>query len=206
MQAGNLYVYAGNNAIQFSDPTGKAFMFVTAIIGLAAGAVIGGVVSYIQTGEISWEAVAIGAIAGGVIGLTAGAAAAYLTTGSISASTLTVLDAGGSWAATMAASGATTSAAIGRTFEKWFYSFYNIAESAQQVVVNGIGRIDAFANGAIYELKKLQLGQLQFESDSFNNWEFHCSGTEILANCFNQWGKSPKSGVLFQFKATTGCD
>jgi len=153
MQSGNLYVYCGNNPILYSDPSGKAFMLVTAVIGLLAGASIGALVSYIRTGEISLASVATGAAIGGVVGLTGGAAAAFLATGSATATTATVLAAGSSWAMTMAASGATTSAAIGRTFEKWFYAFNNVAEKAQQVVVNGIGRVDAFTNGKIYELK-----------------------------------------------------
>jgi len=153
MQSGNLYAYCGNNPIMFADPSGRAFMLVTAIVGLAVGASIGALVSYIQTGEVSLTAVATGAIVGGVVGLTGGAAAAFLATGSATASTATVLTAGSSWALTMAASGATTSAAIGRTFEKWFCGFNNVAAKAQQVVVNGIGRIDAFTNGRIYELK-----------------------------------------------------
>jgi hypothetical protein len=140
----------------FVDPTGDFFMLVTAIVGLAAGAIAGGVISYIQTGEISWKAVATGAAVGGVIGLTGGAATAFLATGTAAASTATVLSSGASWAVTMAASGATTSAAIGRTFEKWFYGFNRIAQSSQQVFVrigNVSYRIDAFTNGKIYELK-----------------------------------------------------
>ena len=153
MQAGNLYGYTGGNPLMFADPSGKAFMFVTAIVGLTIGAIAGGIISYIQSGEISWQAVATGAAIGCAIGLVGGAALAYATTGSITASTTVVLSAGESWAATMAASGATTPAAIGRTFEKWLYAFHNVATNAQQVFIKGIGRIDAFLNGRIYELK-----------------------------------------------------
>ena len=166
LQSGNLYVYCGNNPVMYMDPSGEAFMLLTAAIGAVVGGIVGAAVSYATTGKVTWQSVAIGAVAGGVIGLTGGAAVAHLATGYAAASTSSVLTAGASWASALAASGAGTSAALGRAFEKWFYSFNNVLQSAQQVVVKGIGRIDAFLNGHIYELKNYDWSK--YNSSSLN--------------------------------------
>ena len=38
------------------------------------------------------------------------------------------------------------------------YSFYEISEEVQQIAVRGIGRVDAFIDGVIYELKNYNWG------------------------------------------------
>ena len=153
MEGYNWYVYCDNNPVIYIDPNGEAFMFLTAAIGAVVGGIGGAIYSYAVHGEVKWQNVVAGAAIGGVVGLTGGAAAASITTGTALAPTSSVIYAGGSWAASSAAAGAGSSYAIGSSFEKWYYKFYNIAKSAQQVVIKGIGRIDAFTKGKIIELK-----------------------------------------------------
>ncbi len=164
-QSSNSYAYCGNNPITFNDANGQFFMLATAAVGALIGGIAGAIFSYATVGEIDWKSVAIGAIAGGVVGLGAGALTAFFATGSALATTTEVLIYGTKWAATLATSGATTSAALGRAFEEWFYKAYNITKTAQQVVIEGVGRVDAVVNGYIYELKnyswdKYSLSQL----------------------------------------------
>ena len=152
-QSTNQYSYCANNPVLYADANGE-FFFLAAGAALAAlGALAGAVISYVVNGEVDWKDVAIGALVGGAIGLGGGALIALHTTGTALATTTQVLLAGAKWASALAASGATSSYALGNTFEKWFYKAHDIAKTAQQVVVNGIGRIDAFLNGRIYELK-----------------------------------------------------
>ena len=153
MDGYNWYVYCDNNPVIYIDPNGEAFMFLTAAIGAVVGGIGGAIYSYAVHGEVKWQNVVAGAAIGGVVGLTGGAAAASITTGTALAPTSSVIYAGGSWAASSAAAGAGSSYAIGSSFEKWYYKFDNIAKSAQQVVIKGIGRIDAFTKGKIIELK-----------------------------------------------------
>ena len=74
----NLYAYCGNNPVMYIDPTGT-FFFTTLLIGLIAGAVIGGAVNGViayNNGARGWDLVgqiALGAVVGGVIGAAAGA-------------------------------------------------------------------------------------------------------------------------------------
>jgi hypothetical protein len=153
IQSGNLYAYCGNNPIMYVDESGNVFMLATGAVGAVIGGIGGAIHSYSKYGEVRWKNVAAGAAIGGATGLIGGAAASFVKTGSIATSAHTVLTAGSNWTATMTASGATSSAAIGRTFEKWFYEFNNIGKSAQQIAIKGLGRVDAFSKGTIYELK-----------------------------------------------------
>ena len=69
--------------------------------------------------------------------------------------------AAGSWAAYNAANSANNAYWIGQKFANWFCKFHNIANSAREIVVKGIGRLDAiiqnanaiFHKGTIIELK-----------------------------------------------------
>lgn len=48
---------------------------------------------------------------------------------------------------------ATSSAAIGRNFENWYYKVNKVAKSMQQVCIKGIGRVDAISKGKIIDCK-----------------------------------------------------
>ena len=89
----NLFQYCGNNPVNRADPTGRAFMFLTAAIGAAVGAVVGGVVGYVKTGTVKGALIGagVGAVAGGLIGLGAGALAGAVLAGSATASTAAVV-------------------------------------------------------------------------------------------------------------------
>ena len=69
--------------------------------------------------------------------------------------------AAGSWAAYNAANSANNAYWIGQKFANWFCNFYKIANNAREIVVKGVGRLDAliqnadavFTRGMIFELK-----------------------------------------------------
>jgi RHS repeat-associated protein len=84
-----VYTYGWNNPVVMRDPDGKAINLVAALVGAAAGAVIGGAVygakTLITGEEFSGRAfagsVAGGAVTGGLAGLTMGASLAVEATG-----------------------------------------------------------------------------------------------------------------------------
>lgn len=94
-QTANPYAYVVNNPYKYTDPSGRIpFLIVTAGVGALIGAGSGAIISYVNTGEVSWSAVATGAVAGGVIGAGGGALAAWGLTGSATASTGLVVGVG----------------------------------------------------------------------------------------------------------------
>ncbi|MBR4791069.1 MAG: hypothetical protein IK024_09290, partial [Treponema sp.] len=77
----NLYHYAGNNPVKYSDPDGRCpFLVVTAFAGAAIGAIYGACKSYQETGSVDWKEVGKDALIGGAIGLCGGAAVSLGTT------------------------------------------------------------------------------------------------------------------------------
>ena len=68
----NLYHYAGNNSVKYTDPDGRWVQFV---IGAVAGGILGCVAaaidSYHEDGSITWKRVAVGTGGGAVSGLVA---------------------------------------------------------------------------------------------------------------------------------------
>ncbi len=83
----NMYAYANNNPIMFTDESGmfliSTAVLIGAIIGAVAGATVGGIIAYNiaeQNGATGWELVgwtAMGVVGGGLIGAGVGAAAGY---------------------------------------------------------------------------------------------------------------------------------
>lgn len=68
-----------------------------------------------------------------------------------------------------------SSAALGRSFEKWFYEVNRIAKACQQVVIDNC-RIDAIFNNCIYELKNY-------------NWSKYSSYSSIISKFLKQASK-----------------
>ncbi len=84
-----------------------------------------------------------------------------------------------SWLYYKATSAATSSAAIGRLFEQWFYIYNNISSKYQQIstTINGIKiRLDAIVNGRIIELKNY-------------NWNNYSSYKSIINSFVQQANK-----------------
>ena len=78
---GNLFAYAANNPIKYTDPDGRMpFLVVTAFAGAAIGAIYGACKSYQETGSVDWKEVGKDALIGGAIGLCGGAAVSLGTT------------------------------------------------------------------------------------------------------------------------------
>ena len=87
---GNLYAYAGNNPIKYTNPDGRIpFLVVTAAGGALVGAAYGAYKSYSETGSVNWTEVGKDALIGGAIGLGAGAAVSLATTSLVGAATAT---------------------------------------------------------------------------------------------------------------------
>ena len=86
----NLYHYAGNNPVKYTDPDGKVFCLVTAGIGAGIGFAYGAYKSYTETGAVDLREAGKDALIGGIIGLGLGATAAVALTGSATASVTAV--------------------------------------------------------------------------------------------------------------------
>src|SRR5262249_27618175 len=87
-----VFTYTHQNPVKLTDPNGEIpFLVITAGAGAIIGGAAGAYISYRQTGEVSWKAVAGGAVAGDAIGLGSGAGIAYFTAGSVTASTGAVI-------------------------------------------------------------------------------------------------------------------
>ena len=99
-----MFAYCGNNPIITTDPTGEAFLLITAAIGAIAGAILGGI-NAAKNGENILGGAATGAAIGGASGLGFGAAAGVLLAGSAVASTASVAVGANAFTATVSASG-----------------------------------------------------------------------------------------------------
>ncbi|MBE6589063.1 MAG: RHS repeat-associated core domain-containing protein [Ruminococcaceae bacterium] len=139
----NIYAYCGNTPISNADYMGTGLLLAIGI-GLLAGAVLGGVASYVKYKKVKISWIAGGAIIGAL--LVGGGYWVYTT----------VKGAAATWSAYKAAQigvGASTgSATVGRMFEKFYYEFNGIALKFQQVVWGNF-RFDAIFKNRIIELK-----------------------------------------------------
>ena len=101
----NMFAYCENNPVNTADPTGHAFMFLTAAIGAVVGAVAGGIIAA-KKGKNVWSGIGIGAAVGGLAGLGLGAAAGAMLAGSATASTAAVASGAGMLATAVSTGGA----------------------------------------------------------------------------------------------------
>jgi hypothetical protein len=142
----NLFAYCANNPIKYKDVTGEGIILACMFIGFVAGTVGGGLFAKFNKnlspndGWEYWKYVVFGGICGGALGglvgwAFAGSAATATTTWATYKATTTI---------------GTSSYAIGRAFEKWFYEAYGVVN--QQVPHKGY-RFDAIYKNSIVELK-----------------------------------------------------
>ena len=156
----NLYAYCGNNPVMNVDPNGNLFFLFSLLIGIAAGALIGGTIGGVTAyfkGESFWGGVISGALIGGVLGgalITGGATmlaiAGKTVSGFIVASTLvgkTALVAG--MAATVFNASMVAGSFAYAINESINGRQVNLSEMLRQGITTGIKGINAFIVGAM---------------------------------------------------------
>lgn len=98
-QSGNLYAYCLNNPLMYQDPDGESIILTCIIIGVVAGAILGGSAgayySYKNFGAVKWQYVTGGAVVGGVIGGLVGWGAGAIISSFSVATAATSITAGG---------------------------------------------------------------------------------------------------------------
>ena len=159
----NLFAYCENNFTNRKDSSGFLGLLACLGIGALIGALIGGTVSYVKYKELRVKWI----VGGAVIGMLVAAGGYWVYN--------TYYGALASWSAyksaQIGAGASASSATIGRMFEKFYYSFNNIASKCQQVVWKHF-RFDAIFKGRIVELKnydwtKYSASQIERISCSF---------------------------------------
>lgn len=191
-----MFAYCNNNPIICSDPTGHAFMFVTAAIGAVAGAIVGGVIAA-KTGRNIWAGIGIGALAGGLIGLGAGAAASILLTGSATASTAVVL---GTASVKLAATGTTLGVCASKVVDK-VSSGYQRVRSA----VTGVTQIFRSVSSAeLSDIRSsgqfnLPVGGMESKQFAFSYAEAMKFGNQPIINQTSIVGASIPNSMVNQF-------
>lgn len=145
-----MFAYCANNPVMYRDDTGEGLTLACILIGAGIGLIVGAIGGshYAKhkknltpsDGWDYWKYVVFGGIGGGALGGVAG----WAFSGTSVAASM-------SWAYYKATTYiGTTSYAIGRAFEKWFYKAYNVVN--QQVSYKGF-RFDAIYKNSIVKLK-----------------------------------------------------
>ena len=144
----NAFAYCENNPVNCVDALGYGPILIATLIGLSIGGVLGAGASYLYYGKVKVSWIAGGAIIGAFIAATG--TWAYTTFKGVAKSWLAYK------AAQISGGASTSSAAIGRMFEKWYYGYNKIGSSFQQITqkIKGVTyRLDAIKSGKIIELK-----------------------------------------------------
>ncbi|MGN0569217.1 MAG: RHS repeat-associated core domain-containing protein, partial [Candidatus Fimenecus sp.] len=192
----NLFAYCGNNPVNCVDPTGHAFMFVTAAIGAVVGAVVGGVIAH-KKGKNVWAGIGIGAATGGLIGLGAGAAASVLLTNTATASTAAVL---GAASAKFAASGTALGIAASKAIDK----VANGYQKLKSVVTGSTDIFRSVSNAELADIKNtgqfnLQVGGMESKQFAFSYAEAMRFGNQPFINQTSIIRASVPNSMINQF-------
>ena len=162
----NLFAYCENNPVEFSDMNGTSLLMSCILIGAGIGSLIGVIIGdrvarrkgyTINSGWDYLKYVMGYAAVGGALGGLAG----WAFSGTSIAASM-------SWSYYKLTNYiASSSYAIGRAFEKWFYEAYNVVD--QQVRYFGY-RFDAIYNNTIVELKNYDWSKYNSYSGLINRF------------------------------------
>ena len=210
----NMFAYCENNPINCSDPTGHAFMLLTAAIGAISGAIVGGIVAAKNGGNIL-VGIGTGAAVGGLIGLGAGAAAGVLLAGSATASTTAVVTGAGALASTVSSAGVVagtkmladnaTQAFSGAA--QVFWSGGDVAKDAARQVANNFGGKTLEMTGLGQYLERIEASYSAWQAASMNFANVARNGGSAIFSIQNASGVGLRSiWATIEYPLLQGCD
>lgn len=140
------YIYTENNPVNNIDPTGLFTLGQAVMAGAIIGTLAGiGYTHFFGKDKSVWGYVQSAVFGAGIgIALSSGVYYIYYA--------ITGVSAAASWAQ-KSASASGPGWVLGKLFEDWHYKFYGVGEKCAQVVIEGIGRIDAQVGSIVIELK-----------------------------------------------------
>ena len=188
----NLFAYCENNFTNRKDSSGFLGLLACLGIGALIGALIGGTVSYVKYKELRVKWI----VGGAVIGMLVAAGGYWVYN--------TYYGALASWSAyksaQIGAGASASSATIGRMFEKFYYSFNNIASKCQQVVWKHF-RFDAIFKGRIVELKNYDWTKYSSSQIASLAGKFATQGQKYLQAIGQYVGGQKINGITFYFSS-----
>jgi RHS repeat-associated protein len=177
----NLYAYCNNNPVMYTDPDGEfPFFLLTALIGLVAGGVIGGI-----TSNWSLEGILIGAGIGFLGGALLGAGYAGAVAGNFGASITSVVTGTKIVASTFTAAGSTAGfKMIADNFSSAFHNYSHVFWTGGDLAKNKAMNLASNIGGKTIEMTRL--GQY-FETIGANSrlWDLASANFANTANSVN---------------------